>query len=165
LERIRYRETVAALTVRRSGGDGEADRRSAWREWIRESSWEELGRRLGMPDLVQLSVTQRSPSGRIIGLAAVGSSGDRKEWTGFDVRRALGLPETLFEMHVRVDTEDQKVVRFLGRGWGHGVGLCQNGSYGLARAGQTYDQILAHYYTGIQIVRWRHGGDDLQSER
>ncbi len=41
---------------------------------------------------------------------------------------------------------------FLGRGWGHGVGLCQNGAYGMALAGRTYDQILRHYYTGIDIV-------------
>jgi SpoIID/LytB domain protein len=40
---------------------------------------------------------------------------------------------------------------FLGRGWGHGVGLCQNGSYGMALAGETYDAILRHYYTGIEI--------------
>ena len=41
---------------------------------------------------------------------------------------------------------------FLGRGWGHGVGLCQNGAYGMALAGASYDQILRHYYTGIDIV-------------
>ena len=41
---------------------------------------------------------------------------------------------------------------FIGRGWGHGVGLCQNGAFGMALAGQTYDRILRHYYTGIAIV-------------
>jgi SpoIID/LytB domain protein len=41
---------------------------------------------------------------------------------------------------------------FLGRGWGHGVGLCQNGAFGMALAGETYDRILRHYYTGIDIV-------------
>jgi stage II sporulation protein D len=45
-------------------------------------------------------------------------------------------------------------VRFLGRAWGHGVGLCQNGAFGLARSGMTFDQILAHYYTGIELVHW-----------
>jgi len=38
-----------------------------------------------------------------------------------------------------------------GRGWGHGVGMSQYGAYGQALAGRTYDQILAHYYTGTQI--------------
>ena len=35
-----------------------------------------------------------------------------------------------------------------GRGYGHGVGMSQYGAYGQALAGRTYDQILAHYYTG-----------------
>jgi len=45
-------------------------------------------------------------------------------------------------------------IRFLGRGWGHGVGLCQNGAYGLARAGRTFDAILTTYYQGITLARW-----------
>ena len=40
-----------------------------------------------------------------------------------------------------------------GRGWGHGVGMSQYGAYGQALAGRTYDQILAHYYTGTQLGR------------
>jgi stage II sporulation protein D len=62
-------------------------------------------------------------------------------------------------MHLRTDSDGEKIVRFLGRGWGHGVGLCQNGAYGLARAGMTFEQILAHYYTGVEIVRL----EDLES--
>ena len=38
-----------------------------------------------------------------------------------------------------------------GRGWGHGVGLAQWGAYGFAQHGLTYDQILAHYYTGTTL--------------
>ncbi len=73
---------------------------------------------------------------------------------GFDVRRVLDLPETLFEMQIRTLPDGQRTAHFLGRGWGHGVGLCQNGAYGLARAGMTYDAILTHYYTGIEIAEW-----------
>ena len=65
----------------------------------------------------------------------------------------------LFAMHLRTDPDGEKMVHFLGRGWGHGIGLCQNGAYGLARAGMTFDRILSHYYTGIEIVRW----DGLQT--
>jgi stage II sporulation protein D len=39
-----------------------------------------------------------------------------------------------------------------GRGWGHGVGLCQWGAAGQARAGRTYRAILLHYYPEAQIV-------------
>jgi stage II sporulation protein D len=40
-----------------------------------------------------------------------------------------------------------------GRGYGHGVGMSQYGAYGMAYAGHTYDEILAHYYTGTQLGR------------
>jgi stage II sporulation protein D len=42
---------------------------------------------------------------------------------------------------------------FYGKGWGHGIGFCQVGAYGMATAGWTAQQILTHYYTGIQIVK------------
>jgi len=38
-----------------------------------------------------------------------------------------------------------------GKGWGHGVGMSQEGAKGLARNGYTYDQILKHYFTGITV--------------
>ena len=159
LERIRVGDRIIALVVKRSGGNGEADRRSAWREWVREKSWTELRKLTGVPTLERLTVTQRSRSGRVVGLVAVGAGGATTEWTGFDIRRVLELPETLFAMHLRTDPDGEKMVHFLGRGWGHGIGLCQNGAYGLARAGMTFDRILSHYYTGIEIVRW----DGLQT--
>jgi stage II sporulation protein D len=40
-----------------------------------------------------------------------------------------------------------------GRGWGHGVGMSQYGAHGMASAGYSYDEILAHYYTGTTIGR------------
>jgi len=39
-----------------------------------------------------------------------------------------------------------------GRGWGHGVGMCQCGAEGMARQGTNAEQILQHYYPGAQIV-------------
>ena len=163
LERRRAGDRVLALVVVRSGGDWEADRRSAWREWVRERSWTELERSLGVANLERLTVTKRSPSGRVVGLIAVSASGANREWSGFDVRRALELPETLFSMHLRQTPDGEKRVRCLGRGWGHGVGLCQNGAFGLARAGMNFEQILRHYYTGIQIVRWQPDVGNMSS--
>ncbi len=40
---------------------------------------------------------------------------------------------------------------FNGKGWGHGVGMSQEGAKGFARQGYTYDQILKHYFTGITV--------------
>jgi len=44
---------------------------------------------------------------------------------------------------------------FVGKGWGHSVGMSQEGAMGMARASFTYDQILAHYYTGTKIELWK----------
>ena len=46
-----------------------------------------------------------------------------------------------------------KKVKIRGGGWGHGIGLCQVGAMGRARAGQSYRQILTTYYTGTEISR------------
>ncbi len=154
LERLRRGEEVLELTVVRSGGDGEADRRSAWREWARERSWADVARALGVPDLERLEVTARGVSGRVTGLAAVGRAGARREWSGFEIRRVLELPETLFDMVTLRRADGTSAVRFLGRGWGHGIGLCQNGAYGLARAGRRFDAILAYYYPGSALTVW-----------
>ncbi len=154
LERLRRGDLVISLAVVRSDGGDEADRRSAWREWVRERDWSDLAARVGVPDLARLEVTARGVSGRVVGLAAVGRSGQRKELSGFDIRRALDLPETLFAMVPVTRPDGSGGIRFLGRGWGHGVGLCQNGAYGLARAGRSFDAILATYYQGISLERW-----------
>jgi stage II sporulation protein D len=39
-----------------------------------------------------------------------------------------------------------------GRGWGHGVGMCQCGAQAMARRGRTARQILSHYYPGSRIL-------------
>jgi stage II sporulation protein D len=155
LDRYRIGDQTLAVVVVQSGGAGEADRRSAWRSWTRDREWRELARRLEIPDLERLEVSRRGPSGRIIGLIAEGSSGTRKDLQGFPIRRALDLPENLVSFHIMSRPDGTRVVRFLGRAWGHGVGLCQNGAYGLARAGMSFDRILRHYYTGIELARWQ----------
>jgi stage II sporulation protein D len=154
IERFRIGDRVVALVVRRSGGADEADRRSAWRSWIRDRSWDDLARQLEIPDLEQLSITRRGSSGRVVELVAEGRSGTLARLEGFPIRRALGLPENLFTFHVFEAPDGTRTVRFLGRGWGHGVGLCQNGSYGLARAGRGFAEILSTYYTGVSLESW-----------
>lgn len=43
-------------------------------------------------------------------------------------------------------------VRFSGKGYGHGVGLCQDGAMSMATRGWTYDKIIEYYYKGVKIV-------------
>jgi stage II sporulation protein D len=71
---------------------------------------------------------------------------------GFRIRRVLGLRETLFIID-RERGEDGRITHFIfrGKGWGHGVGMCQVGAFGMARAGADYRSILKKYYQGIKI--------------
>ena len=73
---------------------------------------------------------------------------------GGRIRSALGLKEQLFVID-RVYSESDRVAGFIftGRGWGHGVGMCQFGAYGLAKQGLTVEQILKTYYTGIELTK------------
>ena len=48
-------------------------------------------------------------------------------------------------------TQEGEDVRFSGRGWGHGVGLCQNGAKGYAKAGWNYQEILKHYFNNTPL--------------
>lgn len=60
------------------------------------------------------------------------------------------LPETFPSNRLDVKTVGGRV-RVMGRGWGHGAGMSQWGAHGLAARGSTYQEILAHYYTGVSI--------------
>ncbi len=63
------------------------------------------------------------------------------------VRADLKLRSTFFSVRTEGD-----VVYLRGRGFGHGVGLCQEGSMRMARAGRSYTDILHHYYTNVHLV-------------
>jgi peptidoglycan hydrolase-like amidase len=132
-----------------------ADAASTWTWWVRELALEESSRRLGVAGVRGVTVLRRGVSGRALAVAVVATSGT-KELPGMAFRRALDLPDTLF-VAVRSSTASGPSVRFLGRGWGHGVGMCQNGAYGLARGGASYAEILKTYYTGVEVARWEGG--------
>ena len=139
----------------------DADAGSAWSWWARDFSLPEIARRLGVADAREVVVTRRGVSGRALAVRVSGPQGSR-EVGGIAFRRALDLPDTLFVV-TRVGGPGKPGLRFLGRGWGHGVGMCQNGAYGLARGGATYVEILKTYYTGVEITRWG-GESDGQRE-
>lgn len=63
------------------------------------------------------------------------------------------LLSTLFQLHVEKDGERLVRVVASGAGFGHGVGMCQFGAVGRARAGQDYRRILATYYHGTTLER------------
>jgi stage II sporulation protein D len=103
------------------------------------------------PAVHDVSPRRFGVSGRVTELAVKGSAGDLL-LRGLRVRWGLGLRENLFVVDRERDPSGSiKQFIFTGKGWGHGVGLCQVGSYGMAQAGSTYDRILRHYYSGITL--------------
>lgn len=68
------------------------------------------------------------------------------------VRVALGLRSAFFTYQKQVDASGKLAsVTFTGSGWGHGLGMSQYGSRGMARQGNNYRQILQYYYRGVEI--------------
>ena len=149
---------VDYLEVRPAPNGAAADRFSPFTNWTTELSLGQAQARLGrfaggIGSLVDLRVNTRGRSKRAIDLEVVGTDGTRHVLGG-RIRSALGLREQLFVIERKYD-ESGRVTgfTFLGRGWGHGVGMCQVGAYGLAKQGFTFDQILKAYYTGIELTR------------
>lgn len=70
-----------------------------------------------------------------------------KTFTGKEIRELLSLPSSKFEFSL----ENNEIICKV-RGYGHGAGMSQDGANGFARHGYDYEQILKHYYQGVEIV-------------
>lgn len=149
---------VDYLEVKPAPNGAAADRFSPYSNWTTELSLGQVQARLGryargLGSLVDLRVIARGSSRRALDLEVVGSDGVGHV-RGGRIRSALGLREQLFVIERKYDDNGRVTgFAFLGRGWGHGVGMCQVGAYGLARQGFTHDQILKAYYAGIELTR------------
>ena len=61
----------------------------------------------------------------------------------------FGLKSAKFDCRI-----DGETIKFLVLGYGHGVGLSQSGSDSLAKQGKNYQEIIEHYYQGVEIVKY-----------
>lgn len=116
---------------------------SYWELSLRQS---ELARSLGLTDPSAVAVTARSETGRVKRLSARGRS-----WNAASFRERLGYSK-LKSLAFEVRSEGENV-RFVGRGLGHGAGLCQWGAKVYAEQGWDYRRILWHYYPGAELQR------------
>lgn len=146
---------LLALWVETDAAGPTFERESTWTEWVRRVSGRELARRMAGrmagTEVRDVSVERRSAAGRVVEIQ-VTTDAAKATFRRFDLRQALELPETLFTVQKVRGPQGELEFLFLGRGWGHGVGMCQNGAYGMSLAGASYEEILRHYYTGVEIV-------------
>lgn len=99
--------------------------------------------------IVALEAVERGPSGRIKYLRITGTLREEVIGKELAIRKALSsshLKSSAFEIE---KSPDGFVLK--GRGWGHGVGLCQIGAAAMAAQGYDYRRILSHYYVGAEI--------------
>jgi stage II sporulation protein D len=95
-------------------------------------------------------VVQRNPSDRVKTLKITGRAGDSLVISGKDFRNAIG-PNDIRSNNFEVVMKGW-YVDFYGRGWGHGVGLCQWGAYGMSEQDFSFKDILKHYYPGSTLA-------------
>jgi stage II sporulation protein D len=95
----------------------------------------------------------RGPGGRLRSLRLVGSRATLTVRRELAIRQLFGnLNSAAVQLQVFRDAAGTvQRLDFVGAGWGHGVGMCQMGAIGRAQAGQSYAQILSHYYSGAAL--------------
>ena len=68
--------------------------------------------------------------------------------SGVEIRNIFKLKSARFEISI-----DGENVRFNVVGYGHGVGMSQTGADSMAKQGKNYDEIIKHFYTGVEITK------------
>ena len=68
------------------------------------------------------------------------------ELSGTETRGLLGLRSTNFEI-----IKENGNIKFIVKGYGHGVGMSQTGADSLAKEGKNYEDIIKHFYVGVEI--------------
>lgn len=101
--------------------------------------------KLNLPyqETLQIEIIQTTSTGRVKELSINGTA-----FKASDVSSKLSLRSTFFSFeqignNVKIET----------KGFGHGVGMSQYGAHAMAKKGYTYDQILKHYYQGVEIAK------------
>ena len=159
-------------SVRDAGGDSDYCARSGHYRWREEwnvaeflqtlrtyAPGEGANPALFAGTLLDARVRSRSRCGRVAELVIETTSGetvlrgDRIRWSLRRPGTAAILRSSFIKIGVARDAEGrpEKVI-VSGAGNGHGIGLCQMGALGMARAGKGYRDILRHYYKGTQFA-------------
>ena len=125
----------------------------------------------GIGSITNVEVTRRSTGGIAVELQVTGTEGVKTVSTESQIRSILGNPELVIKKQdgqtltgwsslpsafltvEKKKTDENGMVTFAiyGGGYGHGVGMSQNGAQAMAKKGKTYEQILQFFFTGIEI--------------
>jgi stage II sporulation protein D len=149
-------QTIRMLVYRINFANPAADRFSRLAIWQVHKTRQELDAAFGglnLGELTDIRVVERGPSGRLVTTEIAGSTG-RRTVRALRLRTLLGLRDSLFSFDIERNARGAVLgLTAYGRGWGHGVGMCQVGAYGMAMEGATFEAILKKYYKGIELTK------------
>jgi stage II sporulation protein D len=149
------KKTPVAMMVKANYDGASFDRTSSFANWTRSFRADELvasiNRRVAIKQLAGLRPLAVDKSQRVAEMEVTAEGGRTFVLKGLPVRWSLNVPDNLFVFEKSVDPDGMDRYTFYGKGWGHGIGLCQVGAYGMAFRGYTFEQILKRYYAGITI--------------
>lgn len=134
--------------------DRETENHFRWRvEYTRTELKEILRKKSGIDfgTLKEIIPLQRGPSGRIFRLKIAGSKGSVIVGKELEIRRWLSRTH-LYSSAFVVTVEGNNFI-LNGAGWGHGVGLCQIGAGVMATRGFSAEEILRHYFRGVNVKK------------
>lgn len=161
----------------------EQSKHNNWRVEITHDDLEKALLEMGIQvrNLKAILPVGKDASGRHMSFALVDQYGVRT-LSAFDFRKAVGrstVKSTLFDLiyvgregrkisekalrpylYGQTALEDVKRYIMVGKGWGHGAGMSQFGALAMSEKGRNYQQILKHYYTGIDIATLAQMGLD-----
>ena len=133
------------------------DQASPYHRWQVRISREDLESRINqyypVGSLIDVVPLKRGKSKRVIEAAIIGRESQVRV-VGLKIRQVLNLRDNLFIVDREQDAEGHLTYFvFSGKGWGHGVGMCQVGAFRMAQEGATYAVILKKYYKGIALEK------------
>ena len=125
--------------------------------WQVEMNNDELSNNLNeikeIGSLQEIKIVERGNSGRIIKARFIGSKDSLDLNSELEIRKIKKPPfrSSCFIFDKIISSDNSVLYKFDGAGWGHGVGMCQSGAVARAFSGQTYEQILNHYFPETEI--------------
>jgi stage II sporulation protein D len=156
---LNTRKQPVALIVQGNVDGASFDRTSSFANWTRSYRADELvtaiNKRNPIQQLLGLKPLTIDASQRIAEMEVTAEGGRTFVLKGLPIRWSLNVPDNLFVFEKTQDADGVDRYTFYGKGWGHGVGFCQVGAYGMAFRGWTAQQILTHYYAGVEIAAMR----------
>ncbi len=169
-EEEKFREFITATDVHTYESD------FSWYRWKVTLPAEQVAAAAGLKKLQSIAVTERGESGIATKVTVAGtkSNGEAVEKTidyQMAIRKLLApkkqevirqdgasagtmslLPSAFFVMDVSEKNGEVTEIALSGGGYGHGTGMSQNGAQGMAGAGKNYEEIIGHYYEGVELL-------------